>query len=108
VIPLVMVTSIVSDSVGDGGGGGGGDFGGVLSGESGKIGSGCWGEAESVGVIRLLMLMSVLSSMLVNSLWSSSIQWCECCHLLARCKSTDLLLGFAGKEVGQSVVYVGL
>jgi len=63
VIPLVMVAGI-----GDGGGGGGGNFGGVLSGESGKIGSGCWREAESVSVIRLSRSMSVLSSMSVNSL----------------------------------------
>jgi len=68
VIPLVMVTGIVSDSIGDGGGGGGGDFSGVLSGESDKISSSCWEEAESVGVIRLSRLMLVLSSISVNSL----------------------------------------
>ena len=67
-IPLVMVAGIVSDGVGDGGGGRGGDFGGVLSGESGKIDSGCWRKAESIGVVRLSRSMLVLSSMLVNSL----------------------------------------
>ena len=67
-IPLVMVTGIVSDGVGDGSSGGGGDFGGVLSGESGKISSVCWGEAESVSVVRLSGSMSVLSSISVNSL----------------------------------------
>ena len=65
---LVMVAGIVSDGVGDVGGGGGGDFSGVLSGESGKIGNSCWGEAESVSIVRMSRSMLVLSSMLVNLL----------------------------------------
>jgi hypothetical protein len=72
VIPLVVVAGIASDGVGDGGGGGGGVFGGVLSGESGRVGSGRWGEAESVGVVsRLSRSVSILSNMSANSLSSS-------------------------------------